>query len=195
MTAAIRDIICDATRTSHRRLDTALARLNLAVPLYYEGFLRSQAEALFPIEATLEAGGIDHHIPDWTDRARTRALERDLATLNIDCIPLPTPDFKSVAEMLGAVYVLEASRMGERVMLARLAEHPDSECMNATAYLRHGFGKRLWPSFLNLLESHPAAHADTAGVVQGAEITFAMFENTLIPVAAVAKNNFTQPSA
>jgi heme oxygenase len=40
--------------------------------------------------------------------------------------------------MLGAVYVLEASR----TVHARLAEHPDSEAMNATAYLRHGFGKR-----------------------------------------------------
>jgi len=194
MAAAIRDIVSDATQTSHRRLDAALARLDLSVPLYYEGFLRSQAEALFPIEVTLEAGIISDHIPDWNERVRTPALARDLATLNIACTPLPAPDFPSVAAMLGAVYVLEASRMGERVMLARLAEHPDSECMNATAYLRHGFGKRFWPSFLAILESHPATHADTAGVVQGAATAFAMFENTLIPVAAVAKNNFTQPS-
>lgn len=185
MGAAIWDTIREATRMSHSRLDVALAKLDLAIPLYYEGFLRSQAEALFPIEAALEANGIESLIPDWTQRIRTPALERDLATLNITCNPLPLPPFGSDAEMLGAVYVLEASRMGARVMLARLAEHPDSDAMNATAYLRHGFGKRFWPSFLTLLEIHPAAQSDTAGVVHGAEIAFAMFENALKPMENV----------
>lgn len=182
MAAAIWDSIREATQMSHCRLDVALAKLDLAIPLYYEGFLRSQAEALFPIEAALETNGIESLIPDWTQRIRTPALERDLATLNITCNPLPLPEFGSAAEMLGAVYVLEASRMGARVMLARLAEHPDSDAMNATAYLRHGFGKRLWPSFLTLLETHPAAQSDTAGVVHGAETAFAMFETTLRPM-------------
>ncbi|MDZ4367796.1 MAG: biliverdin-producing heme oxygenase [Afipia sp.] len=185
MGAAIWDTIREATRMSHSRLDVALAKLDLAIPLYYEGFLRSQAEALFPIEAALEANGIESLIPDWIQRIRTPALERDLATLNITCHPLPLPAFGSAAEMLGAVYVLEASRMGARVMLARLAEHPDSDAMNATAYLRHGFGKRFWPSFLMLLETHPAAQSDTAGVVHGAEIAFAMFESALKPMENV----------
>lgn len=185
MGAAIWDTIREATRMSHSRLDVALAKLDLAIPLYYEGFLRSQAEALFPLEAALEANGIESLIPDWIQRIRTPALERDLATLNITCNPLPLPPFGSAAEMLGAVYVLEASRMGARVMLARLAEHPDSDAMNATAYLRHGFGKRFWPSFLTLLETHPAAQNNTAGVVHGAEIAFAMFENALKPMENV----------
>ena len=192
MAAAIWDMIREATRTSHSRLDIALSRLDIAIPLYYEAFLRSQAEALFPIEAALEAGGIEELIPDWTLRVRTPALERDLATLGIVIKPLPAPAFKTAAEMLGAVYVLEASRMGERVMLARLAENPDSDTMNATAYLRHGFGKRFWPSFLTLLENHPAALADPAGVVRGAEIAFAMFEDALTPVTIVAATSFTQ---
>ena len=72
--------------------------------------------------------------------------------------------------------------MGARVMLARLAENPDSEAMNATAYLRHGFGKRFWPSFLNVLETHPAAQNDPADIVSGAQIAFTMFENALIPM-------------
>lgn len=185
MSAAIWDTIREATQMSHSRLDVALAKLDLAIPLYYEGFLRSQAEALFPIEAALEACGIENLIPDWTQRVRTPALERDLTTLNMTCNPLPLPDFRSAAEMFGAVYVLEASRMGARVMLARLAEHPDSEAMNATAYLRHGFGKRFWPSFLDVLESHPDAQADTEGVVNGAAITFAMFEKALMPMTNV----------
>jgi len=72
--------------------------------------------------------------------------------------------------------------MSARVMLARLAENPDSEAMNATAYLRHGFGKRFWPSFLSVLETHPSAQDDLAGMVRGAQTAFAMFENALVPM-------------
>lgn len=186
MSLLIRDIVSDATRSSHRRLDLALSWLDLGKPRYYAGFLRGQAEALFPLEASLERHGIADVMPDWPQRVRTPSLEHDLAALDVSCDPLPAPEFKGAADMLGAVYVLEASRMGARVMLARLAEHQDSNAIGATAYLRHGFGKRFWPSFLTLLEHHPAAQANTADVVQGAEVAFGMFESALIPVASVA---------
>lgn len=180
----IREIISEATRASHRSLDLALSSLDLGRSDYYEGFLRGQAEALFPIEAVLTARGIEQHLPDWPFRLRTPALEHDLAAMSIACHPLPPPEFHTTAEMFGAVYVLEASRMGARVMLARLAEHPDSDAMGATAYLRHGFGKRFWPSFLDVLESHPDVQADAVGVVKGAAIAFAMFEKALQPVTS-----------
>ena len=186
MSLLIRDIVSEATKTSHRRLDLALSWLDLGKPRYYEGFLRGQAEALIPLEASLERHGVADIVRDWPLRARTPALEHDLAALDVACDPLPQPSFKNAADMLGAVYVLEASRMGARIMLARLAQHPHSSAIGATAYLRHGFGKRFWPTFLALLETHPEAQADTAGVVQGAEIAYGMFESALIPVASVA---------
>ncbi len=182
----IRDILSEATQSSHRRLDLALSWLDLGSPRYYAGFLRGQAEALFPLEAALDQHDISNIMSDWPQRVRTPSLEHDLAAMDVSCDPLPAPNFKNAADMLGAVYVLEASRMGARVMLARLAQHPESNSIGATAYLRHGFGKRFWPSFLTLLENHPAAQADTASVVQGAEVAFGMFESALIPVASVA---------
>ena len=183
---SIRDIVSEATQTSHRRLDLALSWLDLSSPRNYAGFLRGQAEALFPIEAALQRGGIEAHVPDWRQRVRTAALEHDLAVMDVACDPLPVPEFKTTAEMLGALYVLEASRMGARVMLARLAQDPDSSSLAATAYLRHGFGKRFWPTFLAILENHPSARTDTAGVIEGAQISFGMFESALIPIANVA---------
>ena len=77
--------------------------------------------------------------------------------------------------------------MGARVMLMRLAkQQPESCAIGATQYLRHGFGKRLWPLFLAALETHPDTRANPEGVVEGAEIAFGMFESTLIPVVSVA---------
>lgn len=186
MSLLVQDAIHEATRDSHRRLDLALSWLDLAQPRYYAGFLRSQADALFPLENALEAGGIADILPDWPQRARSAALEQDLLAMKVSAAPLSAPCFDGPAQMLGATYVLEASRMGARVMLARLAQQPQSGSIETTTYLRHGFGKRFWPTFLSVLESHPAAQADTASVVKGAELAFAMFESALAPMVSVA---------
>ncbi len=186
MSLLVQDAIREATRDSHRRLDLALSWLDLAQPRYYAGLLRSQAEALFPLERALEAGDITEILPDWPQRARSAALEQDLILMSVSAAPLPAPRFDGAAQMLGATYVLEASRMGARVLLARLAQQPQSGSIDATKYLKHGFGKRFWPTFLAVLESHPAAQADTVSVVKGAELAFAMFESALVPVVSVA---------
>jgi heme oxygenase len=187
MSTFIQDIIRNATHRSHRRLNMAQSSLDLSKPRDYPGFLRSQAEALFPLETTLEASGIGEILRDWPQRARTPALEHDLTMMDVSCDPLPAPTFDGVPRMLGAVYVLEALRMDSRGMLMRLArQQPDSCALGATQYLRHGFGQRLWPLFLAALESHPETRADPAGVVEGAQIAFGMFESTLIPVVGIA---------
>ncbi len=41
-------------------------------------------------------------------RVRTPALTHDMEKLGIACNPQPMPEFQVSAEMLGAVYVLEA---------------------------------------------------------------------------------------
>lgn len=187
MSTSIQDIVHNATHSSHRRLDMALSSLDVRKPRYYAGFLRGQAEALFPLEAALEAGGIDDILRDWPQRARTPALEHDLTVMDVSCDPLPVPTFHGIPRMLGAVYVLEALRMGSRGMLLRLArQQPDSCALGATQYLRHGFAQRLWPLFLAALESHPEAQADPASVVEGAQIAFGMFDSALIPAVGVA---------
>jgi heme oxygenase len=179
MTVSILDAVREATKLSHLRLDAAMNSVDLGRPSYYSSFLRGQAEALFPIETALERGGIEAILPDWPQRARTPALEHDLSALDTACDVLPVPDFEDTAGMLGAVYVLEGSRMVSRTILSRLADQPDSSILGATAYLRHGFGKRLWPSFVVALENHPLAQAHPDRVIAGAQMAFGMFESTL----------------
>ncbi|MGN6284995.1 MAG: biliverdin-producing heme oxygenase [Afipia sp.] len=187
MSTLIRDIVRNATGTSHRHLDTASSRLDLSRPRSYAGFLRGQAEALFPLETALEAGGIGEILRDWPQRARTRALENDLTVLDVSCDPLPVPQFADIPRMFGAVYALEALRNGARGVLMRLArQNPESCVMGATRYLQHGLNKPLWPLFLAALESHPEVRSNPANVVEGAQTAFGMFESTLIPVVGIA---------
>jgi heme oxygenase len=182
----IHDLIREATHASHKRLDLALSWLDLGKPRYYASFLRGQAEALFPIETALARNGVELILPDWPKRVRSAALEQDLIAMDVSCDPLPEPHFDNPAQMFGTVYVLEATRMGARVMLSRLAQYPESCSIGATRYLRHGFGQRLWPTFLGVLETHSIARADPRSVVQGAEVAFGMFESALVPIVSTA---------
>jgi heme oxygenase len=182
MAVSIQNLIREATKLSHGRLDAAMNWVDLGRPAYYAGFLRGQAEALFPLEIALERHGIEEVLADWPQRARTPALANDLSALGIACDPLPDPDLDGAAQMLGVVYVLEGTRVGGRVILSRLADQPDSSILGATAYLRHGFGKRFWPTFLATLENSPAAQDHPDRVIDGAQMAFGMFESALIPV-------------
>lgn len=182
----LQDTIRDATKLSHKRIDAAMTWVDLGRLTYYSGFLRGQAEALFPLETALERAGIDDILTDWPQRARTPALEHDLSALDIACDPLPVPTLNGAAEMLGVVYVLEGTRMASRVILPRLADQPDSSILGATAYLRHGFGRRFWPTFLATLENHAEARLHPERVINGAQIAFGMFDSALIPVMSHA---------
>lgn len=191
MATTLRDTIRDATQRSHARLDAALTWVDLRRPDYYASFLRSQAAALFPLEAALERHAIHTLLPDWELRRRTPALEHDLATLDINVDPLPfdmvgTAEADPAPEMLGVCYVLEGLRMSALVILRRGADEPDPEVIGATCYLRHGFGRRLWPTFLATLETSPAGRAHPERVIAGAARAFALFERALAPTMSVA---------
>ena len=191
MTNSLQNTIREATTRSHARLDAAMARVDLCRPRHYAEFLRGQAEALFPLEAALEESGVSDLLPDWEQRRRTPALEHDLAALDTGVDPLPVPKLSlgvsdCMPEMLGVLYVLEGARMSARIILARIAEAPDSEILGATAYLRHGFGRRLWPTFLDRLENNLPARANPTRAIAGAQLAFGMFECALMPTVGIA---------
>jgi heme oxygenase (biliverdin-IX-beta and delta-forming) len=48
-------------------------------------------------------------------------------------------------------------------------------------FLRHGCGKRFWPTFLATLETDPRARAQPARVSAASQMAFGMFDCALIP--------------
>ena len=87
------------------------------------------------------------------------------------------------AWVLGLLYVLEGSRLGAQVLRQRVLAGPDARCRAATAYLSHGMGQALWPSFLTQLEASPYAKGNTSSVTEGAHDAFAAFERAAPPGA------------
>jgi heme oxygenase len=88
------------------------------------------------------------------------------------------PRFVAVAPLtrsgvLGTMYVLEGSRLGAKFLLKTLADAADPRLFEATTYLAHGRGLRLWQSFLARLADEGY---DEDEAIFSARLAFAAFE-------------------
>jgi heme oxygenase len=184
--AGLRGRLRSATAAAHARLDRRLAAVDLTRLPDYRRFLEASADALLPLEAALAHAGVEGLFPDWSQRSRADAISRDLARLAGEARPLAAPGRLTPDGVLGTMYVLEGSRLGARVLVGMIARSADPLVASATAYLRHGAGLALWPSFLAALEGH-AAMADQAAVVDGACTAFDLFDTAFARAARASQ--------
>lgn len=108
----------DRTAEAHERLDALFGGFDLADRASYARFLAAHAEAIIPLEAALDRAGAARVLADWPGRRRGDALRADLADLA--AAPLaPAPPVLLASgdpQLLGALYVLEGSRLGGRFL-------------------------------------------------------------------------------
>ena len=108
-----------ATAAHHDHVDRAFGAFDLTTRSGYTHFLLAQAHAFLPVEVAIDAADPHDFLPDWPARRRSAALLADLRALGrTPEIEAPGPLFRNREEILGAIYVLEGSRLGGR-MLAR----------------------------------------------------------------------------
>ncbi len=176
------------TAPAHQRVDSAFSHLELTDPAGYRRFLQAHGAILPECERVLAESGAAALIADWPSRIRAPALAADIAAIGgqksqaiarLD--PLTPPG------ILGMMYVLEGSRLGGAVLAKRVRDHnPDPLCRAATRYLLHGEGLRLWPSFVQKLESAPEIQDEPDAVITAALATFDLFEAAAIGVPLAA---------
>lgn len=171
----LRERLKAATADAHRALDARFGSFDLTSAAGYRRFLEASAAALLPLETTLERSGVAGLFSDWPQRSRRTALAADLDCMGGVADPLPSPAAMSRHEMLGAMYVLEGSRLGARYLLRAIAGCGEPHVEAATRYLRHGSGLPLWQLFLEKLEREPVTLDDEAAAIDGATRAFAMF--------------------
>lgn len=171
----LRHRLRSATSAAHAQLDKQLGALDLNKLADYRRFLEASAAALLPLEDVLLEAGVARMFPDWELRSRRAAILHDLARIGGKVRPLGGPPPLDFGGVLGTMYVLERSRLGATVLLKTVAQSPNRMVAEATAYLRHGEGEQLWPSFLVMLEQHAAALRDDTGAVNGANRAFDLF--------------------
>ena len=111
------------TAAEHGRVDQLFSRFDFAREEHYRAFLCAHAAAYLPIEAALDAADIAAVLPDWPLRRRSALLRADLEALGtVAPEPIPPPCLASAAAQLGAVYVLEGSRLGGALLKRTIPE-------------------------------------------------------------------------
>jgi heme oxygenase (biliverdin-IX-beta and delta-forming) len=172
----MRSLLRAATMGLHAVVDARFAPMLDAGEAGYRSFLLATAAAVFPLEQALLAAGVESLLPDWTRRTRAAALRADLTDLGITDVALATePPLAGAARMFGALYVLEGSRLGARLLVPDLLAGGSARIRVATRYLRHGEGHRLWQSFLAHLESSRPVRECPDEAIAGARMAFALF--------------------
>lgn len=174
------------TAADHERVDRLFGTLDLKNPEGYAAFLAASAAALVPVEETLEAAGAARLLPDWLDRRRRFLLLDDIAGMGaVAPEPVEAPALPAGnTALLGAIYVLEGSWFGGRVLLKQVGESQHAAVRANTRYLGHG-GIALWRSFLERLDSAARDTSRMAEGVDAARMIFNAFERAAVRRLAV----------
>jgi heme oxygenase len=159
-----------ATAADHDRVDAAFAGFDLADRQGYRDFLSAQAAALIPVEVAIDAAGGAALVADWPSRKRSQTLKADLEDLGVDAPDGgPVPKFVTQAETLGAIYVLEGSRLGGGVLARSVPAHFPSRFLSTPDATR-------WRTLIEILDDRLTTPQARDEAINSARRTFALFE-------------------
>lgn len=165
-----RQALRNATSGHHERVDAIFSTAALDARGSYARFLRAQAAAHLPVERALEQGGVAALISDWPARRRRESLESDLEALGEKIPPAAgNLSLDSDAALLGALYVLEGSRLGASVLKRSVPPEFPMKFLG-------GVDSAAWRSLLQLLDERLRDEADLVVAIRAARDVFVLFE-------------------
>jgi heme oxygenase len=159
----------------HTRLDRLVNSSCFGDTLRLGRLLTMHYDALMLLVPALERAGAEHVCPGWEGRSRLTALEEDLRALGMrpNANPAYPPSFVREPEIWGALYAVEGSHLGNRVILRRVIECGSEAERRATQFLAHGLEDRTaWGGFLARLEALQYCGEEFELAVLGAERVF-----------------------
>jgi len=132
-----------------------------------------------PIEARIREYLTGDVFPDMLKRSRAEYLLWDMQASGFDTLPPDTctalPHSDSFARALGALYVLEGSTLGGRIIAGMLSRQLDSPAL--TFFNSYGAETgNMWQSFKDFL-NRPRPAAQQEEIIETAIETFITFKN------------------
>lgn len=169
---AARSLLRTATAPEHERVDRAFGTFDLSDRDEYRAFLLAQARPLVSVEAAIDAFDPTPMLPDWPERRRAPLIAADLADLGAS-MPSPEPvAVTSDAAALGAIYVLEGSRLGG-TLLAR-----DVPMDLPARFIRCPPAPSRWRGLIEVLDRMLKTTEQRDAAVTAAHAVFDLFERS-----------------
>ncbi len=162
----------EATAADHERVDALFSRFDLSDREGYARFLAAQASAFLSVEAALDEAGTARVVPDWPERRRAALLTADLADLNVAQPAVSATECRlgDKAALLGALYVLEGSRLGGAFLKRQVPPDWPQRFLGAPQ------PPGAWRGFLILLDNLLAGHDERRAAAGAARGVFMQFE-------------------
>lgn len=166
-----------ATAAVHARVDARFPD-GLLDAASHARYLRGMQRTVDAFERGAAYGAPDPASAPWLTPARAPLLAADLAELGLDALaPAPAFGFDDDAALLGALYVLEGSTQGARMMMHQLRQRPGP--LRGVHFLEsHVRDPRRWRALLARLAEAPADGAAAASAESAALRTFALAEDS-----------------
>lgn len=146
----------------------------------YRRYLAATLSARRCVETSLTRSGAADLYPAWARRRIEPLVEADLADI-APALPAEMGGSSGAAmsagSMLGALYVLEGSAMGARVIARRVARIGMGPGFGARHLHHQAAEPRAWPEFLDLLEVYPLTDQDDDACLHQAVATFECFRS------------------
>lgn len=157
-----------ATAGDHDLIDGLYSRFDLAQAAHYRAFLSAQADAFIPVEAAIDRVDLTGLLDDWQQRRRSAELTADLLDLGTQPEPATDIPVYSRAEALGAIYVLEGSRLGGRVLARSVPAGLPRRFLGAGE-------PSLWRVLIEVLDKNLVTEEQLSAATGAARAVFARF--------------------
>lgn len=188
MLVSLRDELRYETRSEHEALESSLdlMRADFSLPDYCD-LLRGYRDFYFAFEAFLDEEGRQDSIPAAfyrADRRKAQWLQQDLRALKRDDGARDASGtgfalaelFPTAAHQLGAIYVIEGSMLGGRILSRHFSVALGLTAERGLRFFR-GYGDAAamrWQATLQLLEEHDPGAGSRIDIITGAKRMFSL---------------------
>jgi heme oxygenase len=176
-----------ATRRLHQDLDALMMEAGFLSSISkYASYLAASYRARAAVEMRLDISGARQIYPVWPRRQIAHLIEEDLTDLGASIperLAVPAAPPLSKGGVLGALYVLEGSAIGARLIGQRVAAMGMGPEFGARHLAHQATEPKAWPAFLHVLESANLTDEEDRACLHEALATFDRFTDHYMAAA------------
>lgn len=183
----ISESLKEATRIPHAELEKSMVERLRKTDTHqaYADLLRLFYGFYKPVEQLTDRFIDKNYLPDYEGRRKSEAIINDLAQLGDAhvhklCINLPV--IENGYHAFGAVYVLEGSTLGGRIICNMLKKNIGAAAPPAFSFFE-GYGEStgvMWATFKKKLDNYTDDEGRKAEIINAATATFINFKKWMI---------------
>lgn len=172
--ASVAQIVKNETAISHQEVEALmLPRLQqISSQQDYVRILQMFYGFYLPMEEAIHSRLTADEVPDIAERRTASLILQDLKTLGHENVPdriATVPEIVTVPQAFGALYVLEGSTLGGKIIAKMLAKNNQVSLPQEALHFFLGYGEKtgpMWTSFVQVLNQQTDAASITAAANQ-----------------------------